>query len=366
VGYSVQRDASPLRHITLDQATKVAAAAFAQWDGATCNRGAPSIQARDLGPVDCGEVAYSSTQPNQHVIVFRDDGWPYSDSSNTLGLTTITFDVTNGEIYDADTELNTHDYDFVVGSGGPIGSYDLTGVITHEAGHFLGLAHSGDRDAVMYAHYHSGASALTTDDTDGICSAYPAGGARETSSGALTGDTCDATPRHGFSTACASADAGSTAAASPTADAGSGGAVPMSSTDGGAPAMGGTDAALETPHGGGGMKAVGPAAATGGSSETATRPASAAENPAPARAAAGTTSIGLGGCSASGAAGGAAGRGWWWLLLAAGGAGSLARLRKVQREIRFPFLRFVMFSSFSSRSICSRGTPDASSTDRDT
>ena len=72
----------------------------------------------------------------------------------------------------------------------------------------------------MYAHYHPGTSALTSDDTDGICSAYPAGGVRETSSGALTGDTCDATPRHGFSAACASADAGSAAPANSNAGAG--------------------------------------------------------------------------------------------------------------------------------------------------
>jgi len=217
-GYSLQKEASPLRHITLDQATQIAAKAFAQWTGAACSGGAPSIQAADQGPVSCGLVQYNSSQSNQHVIVFRDEGWPYSDSSNTLGLTTITFDVSNGEIFDADMELNSHDYDFVAAPPVPSGSYDLASVITHEAGHFLGLAHSDDTGAVMFAHYRPGESTLTKDDVGGICSAYPHDGTRVTSSGALRGDKCDATPRHGFSTACASGDGGTGVQSSLVAD----------------------------------------------------------------------------------------------------------------------------------------------------
>lgn len=168
-GYSLQKDASPLRHITLDQATQVAAQAFAQWSRAACSGGEPSIEPQDLGPVACGVAQYNSAQPNQHVIVFRDQGWPYTDSSNTLGLTTLTFDADDGEIFDADMELNSHDFNLVAAGPVPFGSYNLASVITHEAGHFLGLAHSADARAVMYAHYHTGQSALTKDDADGIC-----------------------------------------------------------------------------------------------------------------------------------------------------------------------------------------------------
>src|SRR5262249_8660919 len=117
------------RQITLEQATRVAAQAFATWSQAACPAGgAPSVMAVDEGPVDCGAVNYNKDSPNQHVIVFRDDGWPYNDASNTLGLTTITFDVTNGEIFDADMEINTHGYSLVVeddGGSPPPGSYDL-------------------------------------------------------------------------------------------------------------------------------------------------------------------------------------------------------------------------------------------------
>jgi hypothetical protein len=218
-GYSLQQDASPLRHVTLDQATQIAAQAFARWGAAGCSGGAPSIAAHDEGPVACGLVEYDTAGPNQHVIVFRDEGWPYSDSSNTIGLTTITFDATSGEIFDADMEINSHDFDLVATTPVPAGSYDLASVVTHEAGHFLGLAHSADTGAVMYAHYRPGESTLTADDVEGICSIYPHGGGRTTTAGALTGGKCDPTPRHGFSTKCMAAGGGAAVKAGLVVDA---------------------------------------------------------------------------------------------------------------------------------------------------
>jgi hypothetical protein len=201
-GYSLQQDASPLRHITIDQATQVAAQAFAHWSAALCSGGGPAIEAHDLGPVTCGQVQYNTGAPNQHVIVFRDDAWPYSDSSNTIAFTTVTFDATDGEIFDADMEINSHDFPIAAAPPIPIGAYDLASVLTHEAGHFLGLAHSAFPGAVMAAHYRPGETILTADDTQGICSMYPHGGNRSTSAGALVGDKCDPTPRHGFTKTC--------------------------------------------------------------------------------------------------------------------------------------------------------------------
>jgi MYXO-CTERM domain-containing protein len=205
VGYSLNSTASPLRGITLQQATAVADSAFAEWSAITCPAGGnPSIKAQDMGPVDCGAVEYNKFEPNQHVIVFRDSNWPYSDSSNTLGLTTVTYDTNDGEIYDADMELNSEQYNLVTTAPAPQGAYDLMTVITHEAGHFLGLAHSADVTAVMYAHYHTGASVPTADDVAGLCSIYPPDGTRVTNAGPITGCACDATPRHGFSSVCGS------------------------------------------------------------------------------------------------------------------------------------------------------------------
>ena len=62
-----------------------------------------------MGPVECDRVKYNQDFGNQNVIVFRDDKWDKNDSSNTLALTTVTFNPDTGEIYDADIELNTLD-----------------------------------------------------------------------------------------------------------------------------------------------------------------------------------------------------------------------------------------------------------------
>ena len=78
------------------------------------------------------------------------------------------------EILDADMEINTTppDYDFAL-PGDPTGD-DLHMVITHEAGHFLGLNHSTLTGAVMFGEYQSGVllSGLSDDDIAGICDIY--------------------------------------------------------------------------------------------------------------------------------------------------------------------------------------------------
>jgi hypothetical protein len=202
VGYSLNRSASS--KVTLDQASKIVSDAFAAWSAAACATGTPTVHAVDVGPVDCDLVEYNQTGPNQNLIVFHDDVWPYADPYNTLGLTTVTFNTQTGEIYDADMEINSTVPNLVAEGPVPPGGFDVTSIITHEAGHFLGLAHTPDPTAVMYAHYHDGESVLAADDVSGICSIYTTDDARNTSAGAVPAGPCDATPRHGFSTECGS------------------------------------------------------------------------------------------------------------------------------------------------------------------
>jgi hypothetical protein len=123
----------------------------------------------------------------------------------------VTYDPDTGEIYDADMEINAT-VPLSLGDPIPADGYDLLSIVTHESGHFLGMAHSGDDQATMFAHYVQGTTTLRTlssDDVSGLCSIYLPNGNRAVapsvvSSGPVMEDPCDPTPRHGFSTQCAS------------------------------------------------------------------------------------------------------------------------------------------------------------------
>src|SRR5262249_15492160 len=74
---------------------------------------------------------------------------------------------------------------------------DLLSVLTHEAGHFLGLAHSADADATMFSEYKMGSTGLrdlSPDDVKAICAAYPPD--------RQTRGECSYLPRHGYSPDC--------------------------------------------------------------------------------------------------------------------------------------------------------------------
>lgn len=56
------------------------------------------------------------------------------------------------------------------------GSYDAQTVFTHENGHVVGLNHSADGGAVMYASYGGAHCQLGQDDIDGVTALYPTSG----------------------------------------------------------------------------------------------------------------------------------------------------------------------------------------------
>jgi MYXO-CTERM domain-containing protein len=172
---------NPSRYISLSDAARIAQLAFQQWNTAPCEGGAPNVQfsyggpaAADAAANDCGLHQCDATvHDTQHLIVFDDAGWPHNDPNNTLAITTVTYGVDSGEIYDADIEINTSQHAITAQEPPPEGSYDLQAILTHEAGHFLGLAHATSTTPVMYAQYKPGAIKLTQDDIDGVCSIYP-------------------------------------------------------------------------------------------------------------------------------------------------------------------------------------------------
>lgn len=205
VSFDVQQDGSKLRDISYDQLHTVVTNAFQRWLEAVCDDGNhPSISLADFGKVSCNKPEYNKTQPNQNVITFHDQKWPYQNSgAETLALTTVFFNPDTGEIYDANIELNSYNADFVIGADQADSEHDdLNAVLTHEIGHFLGLSHSSVGDATMYQSYTLGMTTLEADDMAAICASLPPDRA------AADPGTPPGVPRHGFSTKCGDEDNG--------------------------------------------------------------------------------------------------------------------------------------------------------------
>ena len=200
VSYGVQQDGSVKLGISYDTAKQIFDKAFISWLSADCGGGqTPAIDISPFPPIVCGQAEYNQSAGNANVWIFRDDAWPYPDGvDSTIALTTITYNTENGQIYDADVEINS--FSTAITTTDLNVKFDLQSVATHEAGHFLGLSHSCMAGATMTGSYNGGnvlLRTLETDDIAGICAAYPPGRV-------ATNNDCQ--PRHGFSRECAPAD----------------------------------------------------------------------------------------------------------------------------------------------------------------
>ncbi|MFM2153063.1 MAG: hypothetical protein RL199_1498 [Pseudomonadota bacterium] len=198
-----------------EQAETALEASFQTWNNASCS---------DLAFVYDGRTSRSdagfspSATDNLNLVVFRDrscrtvvpagdpceaDADPFAcanaygcwaHSTSVIALTTTSYNRHIGNVVDADMEFNAS-----ASSGGtrfrftatvdarPVCTRtnqqdcvdtDLENTATHEAGHFLGLSHSPESDATMYASAPIGETSkrtLADDDVSGVCDLYPTG-----------------------------------------------------------------------------------------------------------------------------------------------------------------------------------------------
>ena len=115
-----------------------------------------------------------NSKNNKNIIVFRDSDW--MESSAMLALTTVTHNNANGDILDADIEINTmvHQFGNCDISGDAV--FDFENTLTHELGHAFGLEHSPVRESTMNAYANKGDISLRSldqDDLDAIATIYP-------------------------------------------------------------------------------------------------------------------------------------------------------------------------------------------------
>jgi Matrixin len=182
VGYSFQRDLSPAypRQALLDA---VRQGLFAWVDVECPGGGRAAITFVERAQVSCDRVEFNAEGPNANVILFQDDVFEFKSVFNTLARTVVTYDVETGEITGADLEINTAYNHFSIDEVDPIRT-DLPALIAHEAGHFLGLAHTQEEhaDATMMPFIglgDLGPRTLSSDDIAALCTVYPPDGTRE-------------------------------------------------------------------------------------------------------------------------------------------------------------------------------------------
>ncbi len=169
---------------------------FQAWSDVACADGttaAMTFQERE--PVPCRTSEYNKTGANLNVVFFQDTNWKYRGIDATLAKTSVTYNDDTGEIYDADIEINATYNQFTMTDDPDKADTDLQAVLTHEVGHFIGIAHSSNSEAVMYAEYTPGSltqRTLKPDDVEAVCAVYPAD----------RGVACNTEPRGGFSATC--------------------------------------------------------------------------------------------------------------------------------------------------------------------
>jgi Matrixin len=159
-------------------------AAFRSWNEVSES----SFTFIDGGVTDSEAVGYNYRRPeaNLNLVLFQ-QVWPHPDQTSAVALTTSTYNVITGEIFDSDIEIND-EFVFTVGDEGV--QIDLLGAITHEAGHALGLDHPQKSTAIDPECQDSSTMSNTTStgetskrvlagtDVMGVRFIYPAGSAQ--------------------------------------------------------------------------------------------------------------------------------------------------------------------------------------------
>lgn len=164
-------DPSGLDEIEGDQEILEVRRAMKEWGDIGCSDFYPSF-------ISMNPDAFIGAEEGQfqNNVVFVPDSWAYEPTY--VMLTLITFEVENGMIRDVDIAVNGQMYDFALcDTPGSENLVDYRFAILHEAGHFGGLAHSQEPEAVMYSGGQVTCASklpqhLAADDIKGFCSVY--------------------------------------------------------------------------------------------------------------------------------------------------------------------------------------------------
>jgi len=158
---------------------------FNTWTGISCpDGGSPGFYFEQLRAVTEEDIPrYEIGEVNQSVILARTQTeWEkLGYAKDAYALTFVWHYSDTGEILDADMEINSRDgvyLDCETNICFRSNMFDLQNTVTHEVGHYLGLAHSEVSESTMYKDATPGETekrSLHEDDIEGLCAAYPPG-----------------------------------------------------------------------------------------------------------------------------------------------------------------------------------------------
>jgi hypothetical protein len=183
--FSSQRPASILR----EEARAAIRSAFHRWSDALCGTEQRRTSLRFEEGEDVAEdkpLVAGGRASEPFGIYFRDRGWPYEGKEDsTLAQTNTLYGKKSGLIEYSDIEINTGASRFSTKEEGP--GIDLQAVITHEVGHYIGIAHSDDPSSIMVPSYCDqvenrcekgkiAARRLSDDDLAAVCTLFPPDG----------------------------------------------------------------------------------------------------------------------------------------------------------------------------------------------
>jgi hypothetical protein len=171
--YSINRRGVP--GLSEDQLRDALEQSFSTWTDVVCGEEPIQLVIEQEEQLTSLEPRPKDQEPRISVITYVPaDEW--TDKDHALAITNMRYNRHTGHILGADLLLNgAHQFEVCPDTGCEGAATDLINVVTHEAGHFLGLAHSDMESATMWwnaATWDTGKRSLEFDDVAGVCAIY--------------------------------------------------------------------------------------------------------------------------------------------------------------------------------------------------
>jgi hypothetical protein len=192
--------AAPSDDLTQAEVLGVLDRSLSSWEDVSCDGAPIGIEIGIFEETSsCSAPLYRDDGGNANTFMFVHDWADRMYDPAAFAVTTVWHRRSTGEILDVDMEMNERRGPYGICPPEGCASsrvVDLENVLTHEVGHYLGLAHTTDPEATMFASAVAGETLkrdLSADDIAGLCAVYPPGRPE---------GECDYTPRGGLVLHC--------------------------------------------------------------------------------------------------------------------------------------------------------------------